>query len=119
MYCFSTTLIQKPLIALARDKDTVWPSIVYGIAQVGLYEAAAPIGMAGDQWPTRPPDMEGEMCRQCRRHAALALRLGAHLIVREPAFDQPLISDVYGFTSMGQLTSGSSSWPTRLWVTAP
>jgi hypothetical protein len=51
------------------------------------------------------------MCRQCRGHAALALRLGAHLTAREPAFDQPLISDVHGFTSMGQFTLSAGRQP--------
>jgi hypothetical protein len=51
------------------------------------------------------------MCQQCRGHAGLALRLGAHLIAREPTFDQPLILDVRGFTSMGQLTLSAGRQP--------
>jgi hypothetical protein len=45
--------------------------------------------------------LEGKVCWQYRGHAALALRLSAHLAARDAVFDQPLFPDVYGFTSIG------------------
>jgi hypothetical protein len=57
---------------------------------IGAIQGSDEGGAAGGQRSASPPDMESKMRWQCRRHAALALRLRPHLMAGEAMFNEAL-----------------------------